>query len=167
MAIPYRGATSSTTYFITAGTFCKKNLLQSERMAELFCQTMFRYRAEGRFLLPAFVVMPNHIHLLLTVPQGLTLERVVQFIKGGFSHQAGILTRSVGPVWQKSFVDRRVRDLAEFRKYMEYIHQNPVRAGLVSYAEEFQYCSVNKSFVMDELPQRLKPAVNDPQLMHR
>ena len=167
MAIPYRGATSSTTYFITAGTFCKKNLLQSDRMAELFCQTMFRYRAEGKFLLHAFVVMPDHIHLLMTVPQGLTLERVVQFIKGGFSHQAGIVTRAVGPFWQKSFVDRRVRGLEEFETYLKYIHQNPVRAGLVSSAEKFRYCSMNRRFAMDELPQWLKPQPEIPALMHR
>src|SRR5271165_4082194 len=131
MAIPHRGQTSSTTYFITAGTFCKKNFLQSERMANLFCQTMYRYRAERKFLLHAFVVMPNHIHLLLTIPEGLTLERVVQFIKGGFSHQAGKLMGSHGPVWQKSFVDRRVRDLSEFERFKSYNEQNPVRAGLL------------------------------------
>ena len=88
MAIPHRGETSCTTYFITAGTYCKKNILQSERMARLFCQTLFRYRDSGKLQLHAFVVMPNHIHLLLTVPEGLTLERVVQLIKGGFSHEA-------------------------------------------------------------------------------
>ncbi len=157
MAIPYRGQTSSTTYFITAGTFCKKNFLQSERMANLFCQTMYRYRAERKFLLHAFVVMPNHIHLLLTVPEGLTLERVVQFIKGGFSHQAGKLIGSGGPMWQKSFVDRRVRDLTEFERFKSYIEQNPVRAGLAEAAGAYPYCSLNQSFEIDELPQRLKP----------
>ena len=167
MAILYRGATTSATYFITASTFCKKNLLQSDRMAELFCQTMFQYRTQGKFLLHAFVVMPNHIHLLLTVPQGLTLERVVQLIKGGFSYQAGVVTGSAGPIWQKSFVDRRVRDLEEFERYLEYIHQNPVRAGLASSAEEFRYCSMSRSFAMDELPQWLKPQLDVPALMHR
>ena len=157
MAIPHRGQTSSTTYFITAGTFCKKNFLQSERMANLFCQTMYRYRAERKFLLHAFVVMPNHIHLLLTVPEGLTLERVVQFIKGGFSHQAGKLIGGGGPVWQKSFVDRRVRDIAECERFKFYIEQNPVRAGLAEAAQAYPYCSLNQAFEIDELPQRLKP----------
>ena len=159
---PHCGQTSSTTYFITAGTFCKKNLLQSDRMAELFCKTMFRYRAEGKFLLHSFVVMPNHIHLLLTVSEGLTVERAIQFIKGGFSHEAGKLMGTTGPVWQKSFVDRRVRDLAEFEKFLRYIDQNPVRAGLVSSADQFRYCSLNAAFRMDELPQRLKPRVEVP-----
>ena len=105
----------------------------------------------------SFVVMPNHIHLLLTVPEGLTLERVVQFIKGGFSHQAGKLIGSGGPVWQKSFVDRRVRDISEFERFKSYIEQNPARAGLAEAAEAYSYSSLNQAFEIDESPQRLKP----------
>ncbi len=151
MAIPHRGETSCTTCFITAGTYCKQNILQSERMAELFCQTLYRYREAGKFQLHAFVVMPNHFHLLLTVPEGLSLERVVQFIKGGFSHEAGLLGISA-PVWQKSFVDRRVRDSAECAKFVDYIHHNPVRAGLAVSVSQFRYSSANPTFALDELP---------------
>ncbi len=68
MAIPYRGATSCATYFLTAGTYNKTNLLQSDRMAELFCRQLFGYRDAGKLKLHAFVVMPNHVHLLITVP---------------------------------------------------------------------------------------------------
>ena len=115
----------------------------------------------------AFVVMPNHFHLLLTVPEGLTLERVVQFIKGGFSHEAGKLPGISGPVWQKSFVDRGVRDSAECTKFVEYIHQNLVRAGLAVSASQFRYSSANPTFALDELPQRLKPCLNEAMSMHR
>jgi REP-associated tyrosine transposase len=88
MTIPYCGATTASTYFITDGTYLKKRLLQSDRMAELFCKTLFRYRDAQTFRLHAFVVMPNHFHLILTVPEGSTVERAMQFIKGGFSCQA-------------------------------------------------------------------------------
>ena len=81
----------------------------------------------------------------------------MQFIKGGFSHEAGKLIGSREPIWQKSFVDRRVRDATECARFIEYIHQNPVRAGLVSNAVEFGYSSLNPYFRLDELPQRLKP----------
>ena len=167
MTIPHRGCTSASTYFVTAGTFCKRNLLQSDRMAELFCETLFRYRSAGKFSLHAFVVMPNHIHLLITIPVGITLERAVQFIKGGFSHEAGKITKHIGPFWQKSFVDRRVRDFAEFQRYREYIHQNPVRAGLADAAELYKYLSLTASFDAEELPQRLKPSADEIALMHR
>ena len=167
MSIPHRGCTSSTTYFVTAGTFCKKYLLQSDRMAQLFCDKLFAYRNEGKFLLHAFVVMPNHVHLLFTVPEGLTLERVMQFIKGGFSHDAGKLCGLAGPVWQKSFVDRRVRDKTECDNFVNYIHQNPVRAGLVSSTTPFAYSSLNPIFKLDELPRRLKPLELEGTPMHR
>ena len=157
MTVPYRGATSSSTYFITAGTYCKTHVLQSDRMAELFCKTLFDYRDAGKFRLHAFVVMPNHIHLLITVPEGMTLERVMQFIKGGFSHRAGKLFGIRSAIWQKSFVDRRVRDLREYEKFQEYIHQNPVKSGLAAAPAEYPYSSANPAFRLDELPQRLKP----------
>jgi putative transposase len=167
MAIPYRGETSCSTYFITAGTCSKAHLLQSGRMADLFCETMFRYWDSGKLRVHAFVVMPNHVHLLITVPEGMSLERVMQFIKGGFSYQARKLFGIPGPVWQKSFVDRRVRDAFECMRFKNHIHQNPVRAGLVNRVEEYAYTSLNPDFVLDELPQRLKPPQVEEVFLHR
>jgi putative transposase len=167
MAIPHRGVTSHSTYFLTAGTFNKMRLLQSQRMAELFCEMLFRYRDAGKLRLHAFVVMPNHIHLLRTVPDGQTLERTMQYVKRGFSYEAGKRFGIHGPLWQKSYVDRRVRDALECERYRGYIHQNPVRAGLVGTAEEFAYSSMNQALLLDELPQRLKPEVLTTPVMHR
>jgi len=166
MAIPYRGTTSASTYFITAGTYDKVHVLQSGRMAELFCQVMFRYRDQGKFYVHAFVVMPNHIHLLITVPDGMTLERAVQLIKGGFSFEAGRVLGLRGSIWQKSYVDRRVRDATEAGRFRNYIHQNPVRANLVDEAGQFPYSSLSPEFRLDELPQRLKPS-EAAAFMHR
>jgi putative transposase len=143
------------------------NILQSEEMAKLFCETLFRYRTEKQFQVHAFVVMPNHVHLLLTVPEGMTLARVMQLIKGGFSFSAGKLLDHRRVIWQKSFFDRRVRDTAEFEGYCEYIHNNPVRAGLCCLASEYPYSSLNPRFEVDEFPQWLKPQDTGAELMHR
>jgi putative transposase len=157
MSIPYRGVTSHSTYFLTAATFNKMHLLQSDRMAGLFCEILFRYRDADKLRLHAFVVMPNHVHLLLTVPEAQTLERTMLYLKGGFSYEAGKRFGAHGPIWQKSSVDRRVRDALECGRYLGYIHQNPVRAGIVGAAEDFAYSSMNQAFGLDELPQRLSP----------
>lgn len=167
MGIPYRGSNTTSTYFITAGTFCKMNLLQSERMAALFCEKLYEYRGRHEFLVHAFVVMPNHVHLLITVREGITLERAMQLIKGGFSREAGKLVTLNHPFWQKSFVDRRVRDWNEFEGFRRYIHQNPVTAGLTEVAAEFAYSSANSRFEVDELPQRLKPISQVQAPLHR
>src|SRR6478672_10016897 len=100
MSIPHRHsrpaniAASERTFFITASTWEKRNLLQSSRTAELFFRTIQDYRAQRKFLLNEFVVMPNHVHLLITVDIDMTIEKAVQLIKGGFSFQARKLWES-------------------------------------------------------------------------
>src|ERR1700677_2384374 len=97
MAIPGR-LPGAGTYFVTSITSGRRRLFQVAANAELFLETLQTYRHQGHYKLHAFVVMPDHIHLLLT-PQGETIERVMGLIKGGFSHRLA----SKGPVWQRGF----------------------------------------------------------------
>jgi putative transposase len=156
MAIPYRGITGSGTYFVTASTWEKKCLLQSERMAKLLIEVLFQYQKQGKYRLHEFVVMPNHFHLLITPTVSVTLEKTVQFIKGGFSFRAKKELGIAGEIWQTNFYDRRVRDTNEYVRFRHYIHMNPVRRGLVPDPEEFPYSSA--TLKLDEVPQGLKPA---------
>ncbi|MBZ5631179.1 MAG: transposase [Acidobacteriia bacterium] len=155
MAIPHRGWTSNSTYFVTASSYQKQSLLQSDRMAELFIKVLYHYREQKKYMLHEFVVMPNHFHLLIT--PGETLERSLQLVKGGFSFRAKKELGVGGEIWQTSFYDRRVRDMGEFEKMRIYIRENPVRAGLVQVAEDYPYSSANPKWQLDEVPQRLKP----------
>ncbi len=157
MTIPYRGRTSNSTYFITSSTDQKKRLLQSERMAQLLIEVLYDYRKQQKYLLHEFVVMPHHFHMLVTPCAATTLERSLQFIKGGFSHHAHHQFGTSGQIWQTSFHDRRVRDEQEYLGFREYIHQNPVKAGLAATAEEYPYSSAKPGFELDAVPQRLKP----------
>jgi putative transposase len=75
MAIPHR-APNYGTYFITSATYNRRRLFQTETNAQLFLDTLQHYRREGHYKLHAFVVMPDHIHLLLT-PTEITLERTL------------------------------------------------------------------------------------------
>jgi putative transposase len=130
MAIPHRGFTLlDETYFITANAVDKKNLLQSDRMASLLLQVLFHYRDQGHFLLHEFVIMPNHLHLLLT-PRDSKLEKCMQLIKGNFSYRAKKELSVMWSVWQGSYYDRRVRTQDEYNAHQHYIRQNPVVAGL-------------------------------------
>ena len=86
MAAPRRGNTGYSCYFITASTFQKRNILQSERMAGLFLDVLLHYRAGGKYLLHEFVVMPDRFHLLITRRESLgmlkTVGRVARFRHG-------------------------------------------------------------------------------------
>jgi putative transposase len=101
------------------------------------------------------VLMPNHFHLL--VSPRVTLERAIQCIKGGFSYRAKRELGFGGEVWEHSFYDRRVRNLQEYQRIRQYIHQNPVRRALAALAEQFPYSSACGAIALDEVPQRLKP----------
>jgi putative transposase len=156
VTIPYRGTTGDGTYFITASTWEKKCLLQSERMAKLLIDVLFHYQKQSKYRLHEFVVMPNHFHVLITPLSAVTLEKAVQFIKGGFSFRAKKELGLAGEIWQTSFYDHRVRDANEYARFRHYIHMNPVRRGLVPAPEEFPDSSA--ILMLDEVPQWLKPA---------
>jgi putative transposase len=66
-----------------------QNLFQRAETADLLISTMLKYRETGEFWLHEFVVMPNHIHLLLSVDDDHAIGRAVQMIKGGFSFAMG------------------------------------------------------------------------------
>ena len=62
-------------------------LLQSERNATLFIEVLRSYVAAEKFKVHDFVVRPNHVHLLTTVEEDMSIEKAVQFVKGGFSYR--------------------------------------------------------------------------------
>jgi putative transposase len=138
MAIPSR-ATSHGTFFVTSRTYNSRRIFQVAKTAELFLETLQHYRREGRYKLYDFVVMPDHIHLILT-PQEITLERAMQLIKGGFSRRV----ESKFPVWQPGFTDHRIRDREDFLKHRAYIRDNPVRARFCQLPEDYPYSSAYK-----------------------
>jgi REP element-mobilizing transposase RayT len=113
MAIPTRHANplnviaSERTFFVTSATWGRRRVLQSTRSAELFVRTLYEYRGQGKYRLHEFVVMPDHFHLLITVGSGITIERAVQFIKGGFAFRAG-----------REFGIRRQSGKRDFPKYV-------------------------------------------------
>jgi putative transposase len=149
MSIPARSERTGT-FFVTSATFHRRRLFQVAANAELFLETLQQYRREGHYKLHAFVVMPDHIHLLLT-PQGITIERAVGLIKGGFSHRMG----SKFPVWQRGFTDHRIRDRNEFVMRLNYIHQNPVRARIVELCEGYPYSSAYRIGIKPATEERL------------
>ena len=114
--------------------------MQSERSATLMIDVLRSYVAAGKFRLHDFVIMPNHMHLLLTVGDGMTVERALQFIKGGFSYRLKKEFGYPGEVWQRGFSETRVENRESFLKHREYIAANPVEAGLVDAPEKFPYC---------------------------
>lgn len=134
-----------------------RNLFQRNETAELMVATLFRYRDNGEFQLHEYVIMPDHIHVLLTPKSGSSVERAAQLIKDGFSHDLRKSGKELNAVWQARYHDRRVRDAEEYAQFATYIRENPVRRGLGSTAQEYVYSSAAENCKVDELPRGLKP----------
>ncbi|MBZ5503916.1 MAG: transposase [Acidobacteriia bacterium] len=131
----------SRTFFITSKTAPNKAVLRSERMALLIIDVLRSYVAAGKFVLHDFVVMPDHIHLLFTLDQLMSVEKAMQLVKGGFSYRAKKELGYAGEVWQKGFSEVRILDRKSFLSHRDYIEQNPVKAGLVDSPEKFPFSS--------------------------
>src|SRR5512147_1540957 len=125
---PTRRISPPGTYFITTSTQGGRPILQRDAVAERFVTLIYDYRQQHRFHLHAFVVMPDHIHLI--IPPAESLERAMQFIKGGFSFRASRGFGAASQVWARGFTDHRIRDENDFLTHRNYIHMNPVRRNL-------------------------------------
>jgi putative transposase len=139
---------------VTASTCNRRGHFRNERWARLLINVLYHYRSSA-YLLHEFVIMPDHFHALITPLT--SLERAVQFIKGGFSYRAKKELGSNWGVWQKGFSDHRIRDAKDYSEHVFYIRQNPVRARFCLGAEEFPYSSAHSGFELDPAPQGLKP----------
>ena len=98
--------------------------------------------------------MPDHFHALITPADEISLERAVQFIKGGFSFRLKSSLRA----WQASFTNHRIRDDRDFEQHREYIRMNPVRAGLAARFEDYPHSSRVGKFALDAMPGGLEPS---------
>jgi putative transposase len=111
-------------------------------MSELFIEVLRSQMRTGRMVVHEFVVMPNHVHILITIPGELSLEKAMQLIKGSFSFRANKELGFRGEIWQRGYSDVRVVDEQSFEEHRAYIENNPVRAGLVNSAEEYPFGSL-------------------------
>jgi putative transposase len=144
------------TYFVTTKTWQGHAVFQVPENAGILIECMFRYRDEGSFLLHEFVVMPDHLHVILTPGDDTTLERAMQLIKGGSSHQIHHVRENKIQIWQSGFHEESVRDFNEYDRKVEYIRMNHVHARLVEKAEDWPHGSLVSAARMDAVPERLK-----------
>jgi len=90
------------------------------------------YSEKGRWFCHLAVLMPDHVHLLLSFPETLSFARIIGDWKGWLNRHHSIS-------WQENFFDHRLRDEENFEQKAEYILHNPVRAHLVSAAKDWPY----------------------------
>jgi putative transposase len=145
---------SSRIFFVTTRTAGGRSLFQANRMAMLLIEVLRDYMRSGKISVQDFVIMPDHIHVLMTLPGETSLEEAMQLIKGGFSFRARRVLGFQGEIWQRGYSDVQILDDRSFRRHREYIDNNPVEARLASEPEEYPYGTA----YLKKRKQGLKPA---------
>jgi putative transposase len=147
---------------VTTKAWQNRAVFQVPENAEILIQCMQEYRDRGAYLLHEFVVMPNHLHLLLTPGGATSLEKAIQLIKDGSSYQIHQQRGHRIQIWSSGFHEATIRDTEDFEARRRYIHVNPVEAGLALRPEDWAWTSAKGRFTLDPLPRRLSSGAKAP-----
>jgi REP element-mobilizing transposase RayT len=123
--------------------------LRRAENAELVLDTWLHFNCQ-RYNLHAWVIMPNHVHLILEVISPYTLPNIVKSWKAYTASQINRRLGRKGPVWQREYWDRVIRDQHHYGAALNYIYENPVKAGLVAQIEDWRWSSWNAGFGTEE-----------------
>ncbi len=114
--------------------------LQQEQVGRLVEDALLHFDGQ-RYFLHAWVVMPNHVHVLVTPKEEVPLSRILHTWKSFTSKGANRILGRRGKFWQEEYFDRYIRNEKHYLVAVEYIETNPVRAGLCESMEEWPFGS--------------------------
>ena len=126
--------------WIDAG--CGSCILKNPQIAQLVYDNFTFYNGK-RYDLISWVIMPNHIHVLIYAYEGVALSKIIQSWKGYTGKKINEILKISGRVWHREYWDRYIRDEKHYNSTIKYIEQNPVKAGLVEKAEDWKWSSSN------------------------
>ena len=151
---------SGQSHFITFSCYRRKPKFADTRFYDLFPLRLEAMRLRFRMRIYGYVVMPEHVHLLVSEPEDGNLAEAMHYLKLSFSKRARSLTgaqvsvqlmdANLGhqqqnseyePFWQKRYYDRNVRSVREFGIKLRYLHRNPVKRGLVRDPGDWKWSS--------------------------
>ncbi len=154
MSTPRHRTAAGCSYFVSTKCWQGRHVFQVPEIAEILVGTMIHYRDQDAYLLHEFVVMPDHLHLLLTPSATTSLEKAVQLVKGGSAHEIHKQRDQTMKIWQEGFHDWTIRNANDWQSKVEYIRMNPVRAKLAAKQEDWLYSSASRRFRLDAVPNR-------------
>jgi len=126
-------------HFLTFSCYRRAPLLGKPQARDIFEQTLERSRKWYGFYVAGYVVMPEHVHLLISEPERAKLSVALQMLKQNVARQ--LREPEGGPFWQPRYYDFNVWSEAKRIEKLRYIHRNPVRRGLVSSPEQWPWSS--------------------------
>ena len=125
-------------HFLTFSCFHRRDYFAFAAAKDLFEDALERVRLRYLFVVAGYVVMPEHVHLLVNEPKCALLSKAIQALKLSVSMRS-----RQRPFWQAHYYDFNVSSHDKFVEKLRYIHRNPVRRGLVTKPEDWQWSSLH------------------------
>jgi REP element-mobilizing transposase RayT len=125
-------------YFVTCCTYRRRPYLANDRVHETFVKFSKYAHNDFGIAVGHYVVLPDHLHLFVALPDDFKLGDWIGTLKR-------VLGRSLedcgagDPIWQRGFFDHLLRSSESYTEKWNYVHENPVRAGLVSHADDWPF----------------------------
>jgi putative transposase len=137
-----------TARFVTFSCYYRLSSLNHPGAKEIVIEELDRARAKHGFRLLGYVLMPDHVHLVLFPPEGMKLGLVIREIKSRSARRYFATARIGAPeatrvFWQRRCYDHNCRTPETVREKIQYCHNNPVKRGLVSEPSEWEWSSYN------------------------
>jgi putative transposase len=133
---------SKQSHSVTFSCYHHLPLLRPSRLGDLFLECLERTRRRYRFRVYGYVVMPEHVHLLVSEPADELLAKAIQALKIAVARRSvDFRNAENGGLWQKRYFDHNVRSAESFVTLLRYIHRNPVKRGLVAKPEDWKWSS--------------------------
>ncbi len=151
-----RARIAGATYFFTVVTEGRRPIFRDDSVVAMFETGLNRIKDRHWFNVDAYVVLPDHIHTLWTLPEGdANFSTRWRLIKEAFTkayirdhspmeQSASRHAKGEQPIWQRRFWEHVIRDEADYAAHVDYIHYNPVRHGLVSAARDWPHSSFSQ-----------------------
>jgi putative transposase len=150
------------TYFFTVVTFQRRKILTLDRSRQILGQAIKEVQRQYPFSIEAWVLLPDHLHAIWTLPQGdMDYSKRWGLIKAKFSKDGKELfheQQAVNPsrikrreaaIWQRRFWEHGIRDDEDYGRHVDYIHYNPVKHGLVARVMDWPYSTFHR-YVKEE-----------------
>ncbi|WP_369958761.1 transposase [Pseudomonas benzenivorans] len=133
-----RASLPGQIYLLTTVTASRRPIFRQWPSASLMAREIRRAERSTAIASLAWVLMPDHLHWLIQLQQG-SLQQLMQQLKSRSAISLNEIMGGTGPVWQKGYHDRAIRQDEDLRAVARYIVANPLRAGLVEHIGEYPY----------------------------
>jgi putative transposase len=126
-------------YFVTCCTYRRRAHLATDHVHKSFIKFAQRAQIDFGVAVGRYVILPDHLHLFVALPDHIKLGDWIGTLKRVLS-RAVETTASSDPIWQRGFFDHVLRSSESYAEKWSYVRQNPVRAGLVTSANDWPFC---------------------------